>query len=50
MVKTGPKTKTGILGFALKGGAFMGSAPKKKIKETKTNIRQATKRGTGRMT
>ena len=43
MVKTGPKTKTGILGFALKGGAFMGSAPKKKKKRDKDKHKPSNK-------
>ena len=43
MVKTGPKTKTGILGFALKGGAFMGSAPKNKNKRGKDKHKTSNK-------
>ena len=42
MVKTGPKTKTGILGFALKGGAFMGSAPKNKNKNKRDKDKHKT--------
>ena len=43
MVKTGPKTKTGILGCALKGGAFMGSAPKNKNKRDKDKHKTSNK-------